>query len=742
MQLHNIPDHRKIDLSNATHQAALRYMFDGWICEGLGAQRNHNIINTWDRCSLYYEGYQAPIGFTNNYLHEFVSANATKLNLANILQKDERGKYFVIDNKIPKVLDAILGEYTSVRQTIQVVKDDYPKNNTIEKAIQRLFDKTEHDYNIWHSVTIPAIEMMSMWGLGWVKSYFDPGRNKYRGGNIDIKAIAPHEVLFDPTCKKKYFRDSRFRIHRNIMNLAEARKFVEGFGKNPANLNSESPFAEGFSYLDQQRYSNARDVNREYAIIYCIEYVITYRMTNKKDMRLESTGEYIPDEADEEDKDFYFYALYNQSPNIGTFYHAINKNTYSVQDYDKFYLTPFTNKQSNVRPFPRSDIEDLTNKQDLINICKTLILNSAKEHNTLRMAIDEKIYDEMGRKYGKNGAAILDDFWDFGGWLPIPRESGQPQDVNKMITVVRQQELPKEVYEFLVIAERDFDSQANTDTPLSGDYPKSGDLNYKAQLNLQRQKRRQLTYKDININYAMVTIAKKLYNIFANEYTDERMIRLLNANPGDPQTMIINGIMSAAEYEQHLINLGLVDKETAETLISIPSNDPNFIEKKEILLESASKKYSEENEVEIFFAPHTSDGQPLTNAYSIYINGLVFVNMLSKNDEVDIVIKLDFNAERDEQEQKALGLQLFQSGNLAIEDLFELLGGYFSDNRQRLLDNLKKNKDTLMLAKEIESRGEDFVKLIMGAITQYDMANKQQMLNQKNPKQLPMEMVA
>ena len=224
-------DHRKIDLNDARTVSGLNVMFKEWWQDVLNSRQNSGIEDIWARNILYYEGYQTPVGFTNNYLREFIKKNYDKIDPTNILKKDEKGLIYVIDNKLQDMVDAVIGEYTNIEKKASVLKDDSVKNNGIEKAVQNLYERYERKNDLWNTVTIPCIEDMILFGLAWDKVRYNPFRNPQQGGDIDFRDIDPRNVFPDPASKKKYFSDANFIIHREPMELEIAKEFLSKFPK-------------------------------------------------------------------------------------------------------------------------------------------------------------------------------------------------------------------------------------------------------------------------------------------------------------------------------------------------------------------------------------------------------------------------------------------------------------------------------------------------------------------------------
>lgn len=709
-------DHRQIDLRDGPTRTYFEDFCTHLIDESMNYRKASLIEEVWKRNLLYIDGYQVPVGFSNDYLQAFVQANWDKLDATSVLKKDEDGLIYVVDNKIPDMRDAVIGEYTSVNKTTQVIKDDSARNNSIEKAIQVLFDRFERKKQMWTNIVVPCIEDMIDFGIGWSKERYNP----YRAlpiGDIDMQVVDPRWVYVDPVnTQGKYFSDTKYLVHHNPMQIDEANQLFKLSGYDGREVYPDSSFNASL-FIDNQ---TALNLQTDYTDVYFIEYCKEYPVPYKKKLDLKSMNSSVDvGNAKVEMKMFYFYMIYNKQ--TGLIHHEINQNTYSHDEYFKYYLTPWYNKRSKTRLYPISDIEMLANLQDLINITKTLVLDNARKRNVLRAFIKGSLSDTYSDSQ-------IDKWMREGGLLAIDDEMiGSDGDMRKSIIPMDLQSTPKEIYDIMTLAEQSFERQSDSESPLRGDYPQAGETpSGKAIGLLQSQKRRKISYKDINISWAATQRAKKMYNIFAFNFDEEMYIRLTDAKKGDPGLSIINGMRSFAEYEDLLIEAGLIDESNAQILKILNPQDPNYFAMKMAIIQPATKKFEESNEVEFIFSAIGTYGQKLSGE-QMYLNGVVFINMLSKDDNVDIKIDLDFDSERDKQEEKAVGGMLYQRGDLVFEMYLELLGGWFVDNKEEIISKKEKQDMIMMLANQISARGPEFQQAVGGLMNQYDLSNMQKL---------------
>ena len=713
-------DHRTLNLKDMQTQAFLRDFCQLIIDESFNYRRASLIEEVWKRNLLYIDGFQVPVGYSNDYLQAFVQANWDKLDATSVLKKDADGLIYVVDNKIPDMRDAVIGEYTSVNKKTIVLKDDSARNNSIEKAIQVLFDRFERKKQMWTNIVIPCIEDMIDFGIGWSKERYNPYRS-LPIGDIDMQTVDPRWVYIDPVnTQGKYFTDANYLIHHNPMPVDDAMQLFRLSGYDGQEITPDSSFNSSL-FIDNQ---TAMNLQSDYTNVYFIEYRKEYPVPYKKKLDIASMNTQVEvGKSGIEMKMFYFYMIYNKQ--TGVVHHEINQNTYSNDDYFKYYLTPWYNKRSKTRLYPISDIEMLANLQDLINITKTLVLDNARKRNVLRAFIKGSLSDTYSEDQ-------IDKWMREGGLLAMDDEQVGPDgDMRKAIVPMDLQSTPKEIYDIMTLAEQSFERQSDSESPLRGDYPAAGETpSGKAIGLLQSQKRRKISYKDINISWAATQRAKKMYNIFAFNFDEEMYIRLTDAKKGDPRLSIINGMRSFAEYEDLLIEAGLIDQSNAQILKILNPQDPNYFAMKMAIIDPATKKFEEQNEVEFIFSQIGVTGQKLSGE-QMYLNGVVFINMLSKDDNVDIKIDLDFDSERDKQEDKAVGGMLYQRGDLSYDLYLQLLGGWFADNSEEIISKKEKQDRIMQIAGEIAQRGPELMPGIQNLLSQFDSAKMNQMSGMK-----------
>lgn len=686
-------DFRNINLKLSKDQDYLKALFEDWKQESRDARTKSGIEDIWRKSIEYYEGHQLPLGFSDNYLLQFVAKNDSGLDFSKskFIKKDDKNQMYMIDNRIMDVIDGTLGEYTSVTKSTQVISDTITRNNGIERAIKELFGKYEKKKNIWTKVRMPAIRNQSKLGLGWTKLLDNPKRN-LPIGDIDFYSVHPSAVYFDPDDNTDFLDSNKYRIHSKRFSYQEATEFlVEKYGVNPHDIIPDSDSDN----QDDYRIDNPAITRR--VTIDFIEFKKTYTEKYINKSQVESLGIDVDLGELEEEIDYYFYAVYNT--HLGVLDFKINPNTFNTQvDFDKYTLTPYMNKRSELRQYPISDIEKLCNIQDLINITETLVLDNMRQRNLVRLLVRESLYE----KYGE----AMDKWLRYGGVFPIDDEDG---DMSKVFKEVDIQELPPVTKDFLTIVLESFQNQTDRREPLQGDYPNQL-LSGKAIQLIQGQGRRKLSYKDIAINYAGTQESMKMYTLFATQFTEEDYVNVLGAKKGDPKVVLFNAKRTLPEYEQVLDDAGLMDDTSKVMLKMLQPNDPMYFQKKMAVLKPISEKFESINEV-IFVTPKTMQENPLVN----YSSTLVFINNLSIEDKVTVSITLDFDIDKDKNEEKAIAMQLYGngSGDYDFKFLLDDLGGKFADNKEEILAQRDKNKQLLQVQKMLEESGIGFDELML-----------------------------
>lgn len=715
--MHYLPNDTKIDfrtinLKLSSHKEYLDAYIRNRIELAVDSRLKSGIEDIWRKNLEYYEGHQLPLGFSDNYISQFIDRNSSQLNFSQskFVKRDSKNTMYMIDNRIMDVVDGTLGEYTSVTKSTQVISDTLNRNNGIERSVKELFGKYEKKKNIWTKVRIPATKHQSKLGLGWTKILSNPKRN-LPVGDFDFYHVPTANVLFDPEDRTEFLDGTQYRVHRKRFTFDEACEFLEKYGIRPDEVIADNE-TDIYDYYREDNTELQRRVTIDF-----FEFKKTYTEKYINSKTLESLGVDTNLGEVEEEIDYYFYVVYNV--HLGTLDIKINPNTFNTQvDFDKFTLTPYVNKRSDLRQYPISDIEKLVNIQDLINITETLVLDNMRQRNLVRMLVRESLYE----KYGDT----MDKWLRYGGVFPIEDEDG---DISKVFKTVDINELPPVTKEFLSIVLDSFTNQTDRREPLQGDYPNQL-LSGKAIQLIQSQGRRKLSYKDIAINYAGTQESMKLYNIFATDFTEEDYVNITGAKKGDPKLVLFNAIRTMPEYEQVLENAGLVDDTTKVALTMLQPSDPQYFEKKLAVLQPASDKFESVNEV-IFVTPKGEEYDSLAK----YTSTIVFINKLTIEDKITVSITLDFDQDKDKQEEKLIALQLYGngSGDYDFKFLLDDLGGKFADNKEEILAQRDKNKQILQVAKMLEEAGIGFDEL-MQMIQNYQKLKTVQE-SQQNPNQ-------
>jgi len=683
------------------------------------------MISLWNKCDLYREGFQVPVGFTNSALTKFIEHNTAMFR--NIQNNDEdapsdmviddQNQIYFVDNKIGNIFNEMLGEYTDVKRVTQIIHDSNPRNNGLENALSKIFEKIEKRKQLWEVTRMPCIEGMLLYGTSWSRFAYN-SRRYYPHGDIQTKVIHPKDVLIGKT-REKYYADSPYRIYKQYVELEAARRYLfDNFGIDPNEVSADSD-----DTLPDTRVIDNNDMHlgvKQIVTFYHVEWRETYMDLNVVDV---PDGDGIKQTIREE-RDYYFYAIYTKSVGIPHF--EINKNTYSNQDYDKFTVTPYVDVHSNTRTWALSTIEQLINIQDFINITKSLLLDNARQRNIIRAVVKQRITD----KYGD----LWDRFLRFGDPLPLDEDI----DINRAIKFVEIPGLPKEVYDFLSVAENSLASQAVTRDVLRGEYP-SSDLSGTAIKQIRQEARRRMNYKDVNITWATTQEAYKLYNIVANEFTEEDFVNMTKQKDSNSGVIIYNAVKLLPDYLKFLAVNGIDQKKfEAHNEVEIVQNATKSLDSFDpVVANSAAieaQKYLEVNpEIPPDLKGNPEAVKAMANIFARMRTTLVFINKLSPKDEMVINVELDFDEQRRKDTDRQTAIWLFGQGKYPFEMLLEDLGGQFAVNSDRIIELQRQYDLALQLQQQIEQRGPEFVNAVGKLMAMFDATRGQQMQKGGNP---------
>jgi len=677
-------DLRKIDrksLKNKKTQEHLTDVFEEFI---LDADSNlQEMKPLYEKAALYYEGHQAPAGVSTDAIAEFMNRNGIGTNQ---LKKDDKNVIWYPDNIIKPAIDAIVGDYTDVKKTINVTAGGIERTRNVAAKYQTIIEyHNEHiagideddEENMWTDYRIPAIEGMILFGEMWTDIDFNPRRKIAIGGAIEMETIEPIEMLIDLSSRKKYFKDMKIIARRKGVEINEARKYLkERFDIDPKKV---VPDSDGFmhkSLLERDRDKHWRGGN-EYVTFYKFQTrrLYTDKVKLSDEMELEVPQEYKSAEPEiEKESNTYFKALFNK--NLGVIDHGVNK-------YAQYTFTPYVDQQSRIRLRPIMRSEYFWVLQDVNNIGKTLMMDNARQQNIVRLFIAQELEAEYG-------TATMERFLRAGGIFSVKNV----EDLNKMMKTIEGPGLKPEVYELFRTASADLRSISQRTNPLDGEFPKDR-LASRTLNTLINQSRKSLSGIDTNIAYAAVKESQLICKIVKNEMTDEQILVLT----GDKQKRIpLNGKMDLFKYQK-------------------------LLDENKMTIED----FEEKNDVRYVLPPLPKPGEmPVIPPDELMKRTVVIINPIYHGDKVSINLKFEFEEERKRLDRVSALQYLFDNpaiGKAVLPYMLDALG--FSAEKEEILEKIDEQNQFRMIEKMIADRGPEAEKIIMEALKNYDTAKLQ-----------------
>lgn len=674
-------DLNNIDLEDSNTRDILNTTFSDWIYDAFTEMEKEGMISIWYRNQMYYEGYMTPVGMTNDALTNFVSNNKDIIDMKGLnantfnTKVKQQDKLFFQDNKITEIIDSRIGEFSSAKKLINVENDNNPNNDKVAEVLKPYLLQHEKKEQVWQQYRIPNIELMMINGLGWGKISYNPYTN-IPEGKIIYESIHPTDVAVDPKSngsRQRYFLDCDYVIQKKRFTKDSAIKFLKEFDIEEDKVSADNDY---YMYGNSNYYGNTSE-DEEYVTIYFIEY--------KRERIEEYSG------GAKEKLVYYYKVIYNS--NLGVIEHKINKYADPrITNAWQYSIFPYYNKQSRVRIYPQSDIEKFIVVQDIINVMKSMILDKGKSRTALRTIIVSKLRE----KYPD----LWDTFEKFGGTFPIDpedmRELGTT-DIRAAIQSLEVPELPKEIYEFLQIAEESFKNQSTRHEALQGKFAERGNSNLSgvAIQKMMEQNRLTDSHKDINIEWVATQEARLIYRIIAMEFTADDFIKIQNAKKGDAKYIPINTTMSIAEFNQYL-----------------QAQYPG------IPLEQSAKLFDENNDVKVIIPMSDELGNKLQNIDEIESLGAVYINYLKMPDgkgefkpyDININVSLDFEAERNKIEDRIvaneiMNLGLFNSSDTFKTQFLKLQGGVFETEADKIIGEVNEANRAEQLGKMLIDSG-------------------------------------
>lgn len=661
------PDFRKINLNKEKVKNYVDNMIQEDIRRSLDRMNAENVFNTIAENELYAEGYQVPIGSDGNYLRQFIKKHARTgaLDVSKFrVQKNKANDdVFYVNNRIKKVLDNMTGEYTNAKKTTSVRQDGRTQNNGLERAVRTAMAKLEKEKQIWEQVRIPCIEGMQKVALYWSYWSFNPKLN-YGSGDIEVKTYHPRDVLVDPNSKEKYFMDANYIIRRERMLLSDARKY---FAQKPFNIDPKTIMPDNdYDLWDAgfREYLSEDSSMQQWVTIYKGELKRTYmdKIPLKEVYKSENLGEYGETELEEE-KVYHFDFVYTRQTGCV----MMSPNKYTNPRLTRAYqykCIPYYNQQSAIKQYPISEVEKLRPIQDMANILDSAVLNNVKNRDKLRIMMAASLKATYG--------TLFLDWMRNGGIMPIDMSIMESDKVGDAFQEVKLEPVGQDLLAFAEKNEQAFRDQSIAHEALEGNYPEQGSLSGVAITKLQQANKKSISYKDINIQWAVTQEAILLYRMMAIEYSEDDWIQIEDAKQKDPSVVPINAGMTYAEYEEMLSEM-------------YPGMD----------LLQATALFEKDNDVQYQDVMTEKDGGYLPMEDIMQNRSWVYINFLTEPESdkpysLEIKVSLDFDVENDVILDAIKRSEEYKMGLLAKKDY--LKAEYPDDWEERYQNLLEENQ--------------------------------------------------
>jgi hypothetical protein len=678
-------DYREItrtDLQSEKLQNLFKDKFDSFILAAI--EELNYMKKIWEKAALYYEGFQPKLGFSGDLMQAY--ANSSGLREMKI-DKDNSVPY--IDNIIKQAHDAIIGEYTSVKKSVQVSAGGISRFHQIAKKYQNIlkyfdsnisgFDEDDNE-DIWIDYRVPAIDLMILYGYCSTKMRYNKYRKLKSGGAIEMETVEPMEILIDPLAKNKYFKDANIKARRRAVEINEARDYLtKRYGIDKKKIVADTEVMS-FGFLRNKKSSSLGDKHNEYITLYEIEHRRKYfDKTKYSTIHKLKVPEGWEEPEIEQENNVYFECLYN--PVLGVIDHNINP----LQQYS---LTDYFDQTSRLRQYPLSRHEFFWTLQDFNNMGKTLLADNARQQNILRLFITRAIGEEFGPE-------VMQKFLRIGGALDVPESVGE---LNKQIHQVQMDtNLRPEVYELFQTAEKNLKEISQRTNPMDGEFP-SDKLAFRTVNTLIQQGRRAMSNIDISITRAAIQESKLIYKMAKNYFNDDMMIEVTGDNPNNKARIPLGGKLKLVDYEK----LVEANKMTIEQFEE--ENDVHYLHPKE---------------------PSIPDVPPQV----IADKSIVVVNPLYEDDVVQIKVTMDFLADMKAADRVQALEYLFSNpevGLAVFDQMLDALG--FELEKDEIKKKVDERNRFKFIEEEIQKRGPQAEQAIMNALQNLDV---QQMVEQK-----------
>lgn len=644
------------NLDNSSDKGTLEAKIRDFVIE---SQSEHRKMWTeWADDDKYFESDQVPTGFTEDHRQQLVDANDPK-------KGNLQSKQYVVVNKIVMSHEKVLGDFLNGKRML-IVTGRTPRDRRFAKVMQKKLDLVSDQVKLWEEVMVPTLDCGLRRGLHWVKIWFDPYKNLPHG-KIEVREISCRDVLVDPRCRRYFYQDKRYIIHRQRYTVDAANLKFGGFRDGNIQFANDN--------LSEEPYqTSTTDVRQQHCTIDEVQYVETevkYYAVNPKGgeddpfIEIDKQTYELALQKDETRKlvfqatdEVWYVCYYNQS--VGVFYNA-------PIEYGTDTIIPFINIRSEGRVYPFGSTKYEKNLQDLLNVFLSVMLDNAKKGNN-------GIYSVSASTYQQYSDQLIAAINGTGPRL-IP-------DENFKVHYAR--EINPALVQLYSMIQSGIEEVQSSHALSKGEMPKERLAAATVNMLIARD-RVSHGRKDVMVKWTMTRVAQILYKIIAVKSTEEDWVKVTDNNKTDPEYVPINFTVNDAEYNQLLMEmLGI------QITLDMEKN-AQFMAELQQRMQSARYKFEQDNEVtphqvkmykvqgqfltpEQFKSAVEQSGVPLEQFIEEQkaeeIPTVIYsINDMTSDADLDLVYDVDFNADRDKELKANRALELFARGALTTKRL-------------------------------------------------------------------------
>ena len=643
-------------IKNSEHRSILQGKIRDFVEEAQTAHRQ--MWTEWADADKYFESDQVPQGFTEDHRQQLVDAN-------DPTRGNQNSKQYVVLNKVVMSHEKVLGDFIA-GQRMLLVSGRTPKDRRFAKVMQKKLDYVGDQVKLWDEVMVPTLDCGLRRGLHWVKVWFDPYKN-LPFGKVEMQEISCRDVMIDPRCRRYYYQDKRYVIHRQRYTQQSAnlrfRPFLDGGVTFAADRRADDPYQQ-----------SSTDVRQQHCTIDEVQYIETevkFYGVNPEggdenpfiEIDEQSYNQALQDPKTrkmvfQSTEDVWYVCYYNES--VGVFYN-------SPIEFESDTIIPFINIRSEGRVYPFGSTKYEKNLQDLLNVFISVMLDNAKKGNSGIYSVSASTYQQFSDQLI---AAI-----NGSGPRLIPDENFKvhyPREINPALV------------QLFGMVQGAIEEVQSSHALSKGEMPRERLAAETVNMIMARD-RVSHGRKDVMIRWTMTKIAQVLYKIVATKSTEEDWIKLTDNAKTDPEYVPINFTVTDQEYNQLILEmLGIQITPEME-------QNPQFMQQLQQQIQSARYKFEQDNEVqkhnvkqyqvgdqvltaEQFQEAIKQSGMPAEqfaqqNQVQVIPVVIYSINDMTQDSDLDLVYSVDFNADRDKQMKANRSLQLFAQGALTTKRL-------------------------------------------------------------------------